>query len=354
MFECAACHEGKTYTGKRPSFCAECSDARRKLSALARNSERYPQKHCRGCGCHMANFDYGSARFCSDCATVNERRHNGWIDPYSKPFDKYVAANDNSASTKVCACCECDLPLSDFHKSKSGAQGVLAECAECRAAIRAEQGRESEYKARKMTPARLKARRIRVSEKWNKKRVAENRMVGRQIDKYLAVWRKSDKARKADALRISRRADKIADKPWLAPGLAQYERRKIRAASDQEFAVRMRLEDQLRLRKRGKCGRADKAIRAAIRGAGGLPKFLGYTADELRVHLEKLFTSGMGWDAFRRGEIHLDHKKPLSHFDLTDDDQVKEAWSLGNLQPLWAADNIAKGARTDEEWRAAA
>lgn len=45
------------------------------------------------------------------------------------------------------------------------------------------------------------------------------------------------------------------------------------------------------------------------------------------------------------GEIHIDHVRPLASFDLEDPDQVLEVWALPNLQPLWAADNLAKGSR---------
>ncbi|KVU21222.1 hypothetical protein WK62_19750 [Burkholderia ubonensis] len=50
---------------------------------------------------------------------------------------------------------------------------------------------------------------------------------------------------------------------------------------------------------------------------------------------------------FRRGEIHIDHRRPQSSFDLNDADQVRACWALSNLQPLWARDNLTKGARWD-------
>ena len=57
----------------------------------------------------------------------------------------------------------------------------------------------------------------------------------------------------------------------------------------------------------------------------------------------------MSWPAYLRGEIVLDHIKPLCRFDLNDPDQFRDAWSLSNLQPLWHCTNIRKGARTDED-----
>ena len=68
---------------------------------------------------------------------------------------------------------------------------------------------------------------------------------------------------------------------------------------------------------------------------------LGYSALDLRNHLENLFTSGMSWD--NHGEWHIDHIKPVSLFDKNTDVAIVN--SLSNLQPLWASENIIKGNR---------
>jgi hypothetical protein len=70
---------------------------------------------------------------------------------------------------------------------------------------------------------------------------------------------------------------------------------------------------------------------------------LGCSLDELRKHLESKFTEGMSWDNY--GEWHIDHIKPLAKFNLEDPDQFKEACNYNNLQPLWAIDNLSKGAK---------
>jgi hypothetical protein len=69
---------------------------------------------------------------------------------------------------------------------------------------------------------------------------------------------------------------------------------------------------------------------------------LGYRAEDLRSWLEKRFTDDMGWREFFAGRIHIDHVRPLHTFDLSQDEQVVAAWSLQNLQPLWARDNWQK------------
>jgi hypothetical protein len=74
----------------------------------------------------------------------------------------------------------------------------------------------------------------------------------------------------------------------------------------------------------------------------GFSKSLGYTVEELRRHLERQFTRGMNWERFAVGEIHIDHRLPLSSFDLTDPLESAAAWALTNLQPMWAEENHSK------------
>ena len=70
---------------------------------------------------------------------------------------------------------------------------------------------------------------------------------------------------------------------------------------------------------------------------------LGCSPEEFRGHLERQFTDGMTWATRGRRGWHLDHIKPLSSFDLTDDRQLREACHYTNVQPLWWRDNMQKG-----------
>ena len=70
---------------------------------------------------------------------------------------------------------------------------------------------------------------------------------------------------------------------------------------------------------------------------------LGYTPIQLMKHLESQFLKGMSWN--NMNEWHIDHIRPVAsfNFDSTDHPDFKKCWSLNNLQPLWAEDNLSKG-----------
>ncbi len=83
--------------------------------------------------------------------------------------------------------------------------------------------------------------------------------------------------------------------------------------------------------------RIERATRARVHAAtagktasiSGMP----FTVSELKQHLESLFVDGMNWDNY--GKWHIDHIKPCSLFDQSDEVQFQDCWSLSNLQPLW-------------------
>jgi hypothetical protein len=93
--------------------------------------------------------------------------------------------------------------------------------------------------------------------------------------------------------------------------------------------------------------RMEVSIRKSLNGnKNGIcwEKLVGYNISDLKKHLENLFITGMNWEKFLKGEIHIDHKIPKSWFKFTSykDKEFKECWSLKNLQPLWAEENIRK------------
>ena len=68
---------------------------------------------------------------------------------------------------------------------------------------------------------------------------------------------------------------------------------------------------------------------------------LGAPFDIVRAHIEQNFKEGMKWE--NHGEWHIDHIVPLSSGSTRTEWLTLNHYT--NLQPLWAKDNLKKGAR---------
>ena len=80
-------------------------------------------------------------------------------------------------------------------------------------------------------------------------------------------------------------------------------------------------------------------------------ELVGCDLEYLKEYLEKQFVDGMTWKNY--GEIwHVDHALPCNSFDLSDPEQQKRCFHYTNLQPLFATDNMEKGAKIfyDRRW----
>ena len=82
-------------------------------------------------------------------------------------------------------------------------------------------------------------------------------------------------------------------------------------------------------------------------------KLTGYSVEELISHIKKNFKEGMTWELVLSGEIHIDHKIPVSVFNFNSpkDLDFKRCYSLSNLQPLWKRDNILKGNKLEKSFQ---
>ena len=107
--------------------------------------------------------------------------------------------------------------------------------------------------------------------------------------------------------------------------------RKIRYHSDFNFKMTCVLRARL-----------NQAIKNGHK-SGSAIRDLGCSIEDLKKHLESKFEPGMNWDNWSRTGWHIDHRVPLTAFDLSNPEQLKEACKYANLQPLWAKDNIKKG-----------
>lgn len=135
-------------------------------------------------------------------------------------------------------------------------------------------------------------------------------------------------------------------------------RRKERFKTDAEYRKRVYSRRIKRRRERRKASvvynlriKMSKLIHKVLHSKKGHRSWqllVGYNAEDLKKHLESKFSGGMTWDNY--GKWHIDHIIPQSEFNFNgpEDPKFKACWSLENLQPLWAMDNIQKSNKTNE------
>lgn len=78
-------------------------------------------------------------------------------------------------------------------------------------------------------------------------------------------------------------------------------------------------------------------------------KHLGCSVLEFKTYIESLWLSGMTWENYGYYGWHLDHTIPIAAIkDINDLEQIKKVCHYTNLRPLWAQDNLKKGAKIEE------
>ena len=87
------------------------------------------------------------------------------------------------------------------------------------------------------------------------------------------------------------------------------------------------------------CGLIHRCLRSKTEATVHI---LGYTAKELKIHLENHFEEGMTWENYgnKVGNWSIDHTKPISKFNK--DSTLMEINALTNLRPMWHTQNCSK------------
>jgi hypothetical protein len=123
-----------------------------------------------------------------------------------------------------------------------------------------------------------------------------------------------------------------------------------------EWAKRARMKKSATIKGRLNDNMGNGIYRSLINGSKGWCAWevlVGYTVEDLKKHLEGLFQPGMNWGNYGLYGWHVDHRIPLAvfNFQKPSDLDFHKAWSLKNLQPLWATENLKKQAKIDKPFQ---
>jgi hypothetical protein len=217
---------------------------------------------------------------------------------------------------KICTKCLIEKDINEFYKRESSKDGFRKECKKCLYIY-------------------CKKRLILKGDEYKEKIKLEERIKRKNNPSYYnsicKKYRDNNKDKRLNSC-----------KKWNKNNPEKYKeiqkRARVKRRSTPQGNIYHRLSSGIRQSlKKGKEGRSWE-------------KLVGYTCNQLKEHLEKQFKEGMSWDEFLKGKIHIDHIKPvvLFKYESYEDIQFKECWSLSNLQPLWAEDNLKKNDKYED------
>ena len=231
----------------------------------------------------------------------------------------------------------------------------MTQCADCALEIPNPTGR-----TKRCGPC-AKSYRQRQTRDWKRENAEKNRLWARDWhsknrDKVAATARakrsenlEAERAKDRDRYKAKPERARAYAKEWYRRNrdvvLARMASPEGRQYSASKMRERLSKNPQFKLH-----SNTSRAIRTALGGKKGRKweELVGYTADQLRLHIEKQFLRGMGWHNYGRGagKWHIDHIVPQSAFTFTspEDPDFRACWALTNLRPLWGDKNISKHA----------
>ena len=248
---------------------------------------------------------------------------------------------------KKCSKCKEEKPLEEFSKCKRTKDGRRSDCKECQKQYhennrekileRKKQYRENnreknkEWKRKNHENKREKEKERRKQyHDNNKEKVLEQQKQYRENNKEKIIERKKqyyennkEKERERNKQYYENNKEKILKR------VKQYKNQRYK--NDPEFKLGESIRNAFY---RFLNGNKEKSTSEYL-------KDCGYTRKELVKHLEEQFDQNMTWDNYG-SYWHVDHVIPQSVFEPTNDQHLKWCWSLENLRPLEASENISK------------
>lgn len=238
---------------------------------------------------------------------------------------------------KICNRCSIEKEICKFYKSSRTKDGYGYTCKDCRYLEGKEYYNKNKEKLRENTQKWRINNSIKVKESLKKYRI-ENLDKVRELKQ---KWSKSENGKNSKKQYYSKNSEKVKKK------VIEYNKKnpevRVKHINSDKHKNYMRLYRKKHYEQNPHVYILRSILRNTLKRIGmkkqgKTVELLGYSALELKEHIEKLFIEGMSWE--NHGEWHIDHKKPVSSFDKSE--KISIINSLDNLQPLWAKDNLKK------------
>ena len=200
---------------------------------------------------------------------------------------------------KVCSKCKEVKSIIEFARDKSKCDGFYSSCKECSNKRRRNKYKDYSKKYRRENVELIKLRRKKYYDKNKEKEYSNHR-----------IWIEKNKEKR-----------RASEREW----------KNKRRQNDIDFRLRNNIGSYIR-----------KNLKYFINeNKEYYTEYIGCEISFYKKYLEKQFQNGMSWNNY--GEWHIDHIKPLSLFNFSNQDDIYLAFNYKNTQPMWKIDNIKKG-----------
>jgi len=211
---------------------------------------------------------------------------------------------------KICTSCGVAKEIEEFHRDRTTTDGRYPICKECK---------NTKHRRYYLANTEKEIARVMRSRK-------------KHLEKYtqtIAKWRVANRKRIND-----NQNRRYAENP-----------EKIRAYARKVISsLKGKLNNTIK-------SRIGKGLRGSKKGQHW-EDLVGFTVEQLKGHLEKMFTPEMNWDNY--GTVwEIDHKIPIAifNYERPEDIDFRICWSLNNLQPLNYSENRSKRDKIDKPFQ---
>jgi len=210
---------------------------------------------------------------------------------------------------KTCTSCGETKPTTEFYRSKACADGLQYHCKACDRERNRRWHKENPDKNRENSRRHHEANQEKINER-RRQFFAANR---EKENERRRRWDEDNREKRREYLREYARNRRQTDPAFRAASM---------------FRTRFREWFKAHGLKKNRC------VLDAV----------GCTPEELVRHLESQFDPGMTWENWSADGWHIDHIIPIASAG-DDIEGMTRLWHFSNLRPLWAQDNLRKGAR---------
>jgi len=212
---------------------------------------------------------------------------------------------------KTCRRCKAEKNIEAFCKDKRCTGGYKNLCKSCK-----NEARQKKYA---------------MDEKYREKYKKEQRDWYKKNKSYCVMYKKQYYQQNLDKVLEAQRNYYLKNKQEINRKMSEY----VRARLKNDPLFRFKHNVRTVIRKTLTSKKMSKFL--------STEDILCCNVQQLLVHIERQFLPGMSWD--NRGEWHIDHIIPLATAETEED--VIRLNHYTNLRPLWAKDNLSKGAKIE-------